>query len=160
MIEITELYLTSQELSNDFPQRFWEKIIKTDSCWISTHPQGDKVGHRTLTRGQPFGAKAIYAHRASWILNVGPIPSGQWVLHNCPGTHNPACVNPEHLKLGDHSMNQIDRKLQGQMKWCKLTPSQIEEIRNTKGIPQHEIGRHFHVSQSAISKIMSHKNWK
>jgi hypothetical protein len=50
------------------------------------------------------------AHRASWIIHYGKIPDGKWVLHSC---HNPACVNPEHLKLGDHHANMKDRKLNG-----------------------------------------------
>jgi hypothetical protein len=50
------------------------------------------------------------AHRAAWILNYGDIPKGMSVLHSC---NNPPCVNPKHLKLGDHLANMQDRKLCG-----------------------------------------------
>ena len=80
-------------------KRFWEKVYKTDSCWvwsaaISTHGYGIFDG-----RG---------AHRFAYALTYGQIPDGLTVDHichnedtECPGgvacLHR-RCVNPEHLE--------------------------------------------------------------
>lgn len=47
----------------------------------------------------------VYAHRASWEIYRGPLPLGAWVLHKCDV---PACVNPDHLFLGDAKANGED----------------------------------------------------
>lgn len=82
--------------------RFWEKVSKTESCWI---------WEATLTR-KGYGmvsveGKARQAHRVSWSLANGPIPNGMLVDHIC---HNHACVNPEHLRLASAKSNSEYRK--------------------------------------------------
>jgi hypothetical protein len=57
----------------------------------------------------------MLAHRASWTIHIGPIPPsdaahGTVVMHTCD---NPACVNPEHLRLGtqaDNVQDMIDKR--------------------------------------------------
>ena len=49
------------------------------------------------------------AHRVSYMLNVGDIPDGLEVHHEC---HVRYCCNPDHLVLLTHEENMKDRVTQ------------------------------------------------
>lgn len=68
--------------------RFWEKVDKTETCWIWMAAQ---------TSGYGYFASEVerYAHRWSYVHLVGPIPHGLHVDHLC---RNKLCVNPDHLE--------------------------------------------------------------
>lgn len=90
-------------------ERFLEKILKTESCWLWT-------ASKSITGYGMFAIrhnKIVHAHRYSWEHHRGPIPDGMQVLHDCPGGDNPLCVNPEHLWLGDHLANMADKVKKG-----------------------------------------------
>lgn len=50
--------------------------------------------------------RVMYAHRAAWIVANGPIPEGRVIDHEC---FQPACVNPEHLRLATRAENAQHR---------------------------------------------------
>ena len=73
-------------------ERFWEKVDKTDTCWLWTAyrcPLG--YGRINVTSG----AAPQLAHRIAYELCVGPIPDGLELDHLC---RVPSCVNPAHLE--------------------------------------------------------------
>jgi len=88
-------------------KNFWNKINKTESCWLWT---GATNGRSYGLLKMPKTRKNITAHRMSYILHNGPITSEQWVLHKCD---TPLCVNPNHLFLGDAAANTADMDAKG-----------------------------------------------
>jgi hypothetical protein len=73
-------------------ERIWAySEVQANGCWKwqrSGSPEG--YGQTTL------GGRQMGAHRASYLVYVGPIPDGMTVDHTC---FNPSCVNPAHLRL-------------------------------------------------------------
>jgi hypothetical protein len=84
-------------------ERFWEKVEKTDTCWLWTGGTSSGYG-RILRSGQ---RSMVYAHRWSYEFHVGPIPDGLVIDHLCRVRH---CVNPDHLEPVTWREN-IDRGL-------------------------------------------------
>jgi len=81
-------------------ERFFEKVNKTNSCWLWT-------GALTSRGYGSFGVegKVTSAHRYSYQIHIGKIPKGLIICHSCDV---PACVNPEHLWAGTTSDNMKD----------------------------------------------------
>lgn len=96
-------------------QRFWRNVLKTDSCWEwqgqcdSVRPASTKGMRLRYGRFQIKG-KRFKAHRISWQMHFGPVPSGLNVLHKCD---NPPCINPDHLFLGTTRDNSRDMSAKG-----------------------------------------------
>lgn len=71
--------------------RFLSRVEKTESCWLW---KGfiDRNGYGK------FGSTSAmsWAHRASYMLLVGPIPKGLTIDHLCKVKN---CVNPLHLRV-------------------------------------------------------------
>ena len=59
-------------------------------CWRWTGA-GYPTGHGHFAWAEAGG----YAHRAAYLLFVGPIPAGHWIAQTC---RNHDCVNPAHLE--------------------------------------------------------------
>jgi hypothetical protein len=64
------------------------------------------------------------AHRVSYAHKFGPIPDGLMVLHKCD---TPACVNPDHLFLGDAKDNIVDAVKKGRHGTTRASAEQRSE---------------------------------
>lgn len=143
-------------------ERFWPKVRRGDGCWEWT---ACKTMHG-YGRISVFRRGPQKAHRVAWELTHGPIPAGKHVLHSCD---NPACVRPDHLRLGTHLDNMRDMFARGRRvaradknnAW-KLTADDVREIRRLYaggGITQRELGRRYGVSGAYIGDVVAGKAW-
>lgn len=129
------------------------RIMVTDSCWLwmgaTTRGYGVVGGGRTGT--------LEYAHRWSYRYFVGPIPIGTFILHDCDVRN---CVNPDHLHLGNDSMNIREAYARGRNRGAKkLTDIQAEAIRGDSRL-QRTIATEYGVSQATVSNIKAGKTYR
>ncbi len=147
-------------------ERFWSKVLKTDTCWLW---QGGTIGngYGTITSGGHYG-RTLLAHHVSWEWAYGPIPNGLWVLHKCDV---PPCVNPEHLWLGTHSDNMQDRARKGRANHAlgeahggaKLTNEQVISIRaryGTRDLTCKTLAIEYGVSATTICLVANGRIWR
>ena len=146
-------------------QRFWQKVAKTEGCWLWTSPWKKESGYGLFMVSRE--RKAVLAHRFAWELTHGSIPEGMHVLHHCDVR---ACVNPEHLYVGTHQDNMRDRTNRGRASHvsgaagerhacARLTDAQVQEIRDLRaqGWLQRDLADKFGVYPSHISNIVNNK---
>lgn len=159
----------------DEAERFWEKVKKTDGCWLWI---GGKFKYGYGAFG---GRKHDRAHRVSYEMAYGPIPHGLFVCHHCD---NPACVRPDHLFVGTNNDNIQDSVRKGRRRgapleknWvhlhpnavrgennpnAKLTRAQVENIRKTyvpRKVTRIELASKYGVNKSCIDRILASTSW-
>jgi hypothetical protein len=96
MNTVTARYTTQDRV------RFTAKVefpADNDGCWLwqgAKHGQGRGYGKIRL------GGKVVSAHKAGYLLFVGPVEEGKVLGHQC---NNESCCNPSHLKAESQSEN-------------------------------------------------------
>lgn len=143
----------------------FEKLVFPEpntGCWL----WGGRVRSSGYGVGN-FEYKIQLAHRYSYLIYKGQFDFKMHVLHHCDV---PACVNPEHLYLGDQAQNNLDRDKRGRQrtkhgidhKLAKLTDETVLEIRrihNPKTYPSRKLARMFGVSQGTIMHVLKRVTW-
>ena len=148
----------SMELTDTQKKRFWDKVDKTDSCWLWTGSMN------TYGYGQvKLNCKNYQAHRVSWFLIGSTIPEGHVIRHKC---RDRKCVNPEHLETGTQAENMADMIRDGtsnigEKNPCvKLTEAQVLEIRKRSTENQYRLAEEYGVARANISYIIHRRTWK
>ena len=139
--------------------RFFNKVNKTDTCWLWTGCK-EKDGYARIT----FQKNRFPSHRFSWLLAGNTIPEGHHIRHKCKNKH---CVNPEHLETGTREQNMADKIRDGtdsrgeKSVNAKLTEEQVRVIRANPDKKTHrELAEEYGVAETTISKIIHRKSWK
>lgn len=138
------------------------KNVKIDheGCWLF-----QKDGKRRYGRIM-FSGSFQAAHRVSFQIFKGPIPSNLHVLHTCD---KPRCVNPEHLYSGTHQDNMRDRTARKRLPSragvknhnVKLKESEVIKIRQTEEKITHTaLAKIYEISPEMISLIRRGKAWQ
>ena len=148
-----------------------ELIDRFNAKWKSDEATGCWVWFGA-TSGKGYGEikipktrRQIPAHRLSYLIHRGSIPSGKCVLHKCD---NPPCCNPEHLFIGTKMDNSIDmakkmRHVYGERQPNhKLTDKEVMDIHKLMklGVKQKEIAALFNVGEMCISRIKRGERWR
>jgi hypothetical protein len=157
-------------------KRFWKKVDKNGpvqqhvpelgKCWEWT-------GYRHHKR--PYGNSSLNgrnmaAHRLSYMIEFGEIPTGMCVLHKCD---NPPCVRPSHLFIGTNKDNVNDRTRKGrslnnhppsgEKHWnCRFSKKEILDIfkeYHTHGKTVTQIADDRKAGYSHIFLIVSGNSW-
>lgn len=138
-----------------------ERVVRIPfaGCWVWTQSEClrggyGQVGHTT------YGTNK--AHRLSYAAFHGDC-TGYMVCHSCD---NPACINPDHLFLGDAMENHLDMVSKGRGNYAriaksmrKLSPQQVREIR-ASSLSQVALGAQYGVSGGAIGQIRRRQQYK
>lgn len=144
----------------DVSYRFWDKVEKTESCWLWRGALG-RFGYGAVHRSS--GSRK--AHRVAWELTKGPIPDALCVMHTCDV---PACVNPDHLRLGSYADNNADMAAKGRARKigrrgprnnaAKLTEPAVLEIIASTGSAR-EVAAIHGVCKKAVLDIRHGRTW-
>ena len=139
---------------------------ENDQCWPwmgAKRGNGYKTYGLFWLQGQPRSA-----HRISWLLYRGALPSGKQICHTCD---NGLCVNPNHLFAGTALDNARDMQKKGRQRYgvnpargsenghSKLTEAQVFLIKKDRRA-QATIALEYGLHPSVISRIKGGKRWK
>lgn len=148
--------------------RFWEKVNKTDTCWLWTATMNERGYGQLNVRGEGEAkGRPRRAHVLSWSFINGPVPAGMLVLHHCDVR---ACVRPEHLYLGTPADNMADCVKRGRhvAPWkgrrervYRLTEADVRAIRSRhgQGESMNALAEEFGVVPSTIRDVVTRHTW-
>ena len=119
----------AEELPEALVARFDQRYaIDADTgCWVWTASL-DHYGYGAIGGSHKKRRYTWKAHRLSWLINCGgDLPPDMDVLHSCD---NRACVNPDHLFLGDNTFNMLDAVEKGRrLPYRPITIAVVQAMR-------------------------------
>lgn len=139
------------------------RVVKK-GCWVWQAAR-NSAGYGVMW----YRGKLRLAHHVAWIVHRGELPAGSVLCHTCD---NPACVNPDHLFIGDHKENSADMVRKGRSArgeragTAKLTEDDVSTIRRlyrwrgVGGLTQQQLADMFGVSRSRINYIVRGLSWR
>lgn len=143
----------------ELPDSFWNKVNKTDTCWLWTGAITTPSGYGSFA----LNGKTQYAHRLSLSHSLQrPLGNKLVVRHSCRNRH---CLNPEHLQEGTQKDNYDDSVIDGtnakgeRNGSSKLTEQQVREIRASDK-RNCELAKIYNVNPVTISQIRHYIKWK
>jgi hypothetical protein len=143
-------------------ERWSDKVLVGDGCWEW------QAGHHSYGYGTLGGKNwRAYAHRLSYQMFRGPVPSWLCVCHSCD---NPNCVKPSHLFLGTKADNTHDMLAKGRQvvrfgenhPHAKLTceeARQVRDLASAKVLSARQIGRDYGITHGIVCKIRDRELW-
>lgn len=143
-------------------ERFWNQVEKAakNECWEWT----GSLTTKGYGQYQSAALGEFTAHRTSYKLARGDIPSGKLVCHKCD---NKKCVNPDHLFVGtvqDNSDDMVKKNRQSRGEehgLSKLTEADVVRIRrealtvSDKRRLRSEIGIH----KTTLNRVLNRQLW-
>lgn len=145
-------------------QRFEMQVKKRENgCWEWTGGV-DQDGYGSF-RAEANGQIFHRVHRWSWAFhNNQQVPKHGFICHTCD---NPRCANPEHLFLGDATINNADKMSKGRFRVARgekgghavLTYEQARAILSDPR-PYAAIAYEYGVKPSTIGSIKQRISWR
>lgn len=144
-------------------EKFDEKWLgePNSGCWLWTATI-NPGGYASINSGRRANNRTLRAHRVSWELHYGPIPSGLLVCHRCDTR---SCVNPAHLFLGTYTDNNRDKVAKGKQPSGDSHGSTVinsEIARTIKESSERSgiLAARFNISARHVAAIRSGELWK
>jgi len=120
------------------------------------------IGHKN-NRGYgvtSVGGHPMLAHRVFYMVaNRVALTREDHICHTC---HNPACVNPEHLYVGNAKTNGSDRR----KRFVKFDPDCLPKedaleirARSNRGEKEASIGLDFDLSPAQVRMVVVKYDW-
>lgn len=146
-------------------KKYEKNVIREEKDCYGWKGSIQSLGYGMLIDGRK---NQILSHRASWIINKGQIPDGEFILHYCD---TPICSKIDHLFKGGYKENMQDMIKKGRGKGQfkkgikaynrKITEEQIRSIRNEEfQISCIKLAKKYQVDKSVILDIKHNNTYK
>lgn len=140
-------------LTHSLKDRLLNRVMPVTECgcWFFLGSL-NYAGYGWINDG--FG-DSMLAHRASYEVFKGPIPTGLIVLHSCD---IPCCVNPDHLSLGTDADNCADKVRKNRQKRT-LNREDVLAIRADETSSLISLARQHGITYQQVANIRYRRHW-
>lgn len=166
--------------TEDLLKRFYEKtkLDEATGCLLWTGTK-NKTGYGYMS----INGCQFRAHRISYLIHHGQIPSGMCVLHSCD---TPSCVSKNHVSIGTHAENMGQRHERGRYvfnyngnHYLQKDSSSVQGSNNSRAVITEEtalqiledfrqkkfkskaaLSRAYGVSVTVVKILICGKTWK